>query len=195
MRALYVGAGCDTRPLPVLSSMSLLVCADSQPFSEFGTRRCRGEAWGCACTPASAEHCYSRPLFSLHLDNAMHRAHAPLMRVRGHERRYGDRVVYLTNTAIPEHVDALRPHAPFDALVVAGHHPHASVLPLLSSVSTLVGFHGTSFAADDDEDTVVGRCHRGWDVPFVSFVYVACDGARRRTDCWRDFLRSTTEDL
>ena len=79
--------------------------------------------------------------------------------------------------------------------MVAGHHPHASVLPLLSSVSTLVGFHGTSFAADDDEDTVVGRCHRGWDVPFVSFVYVACDGARRRTDCWRDFLRSTTEDL
>jgi len=196
MRALYVGAGCDTRPLAVLSSMSLLVCADSHPFCEFGTRRCRGGAWGSACTPASTEHCLSRPFFSPRLDDAMRRAHAPLTRVRGHERRYGDRVVYLTDTALPEHVDALLPHAPFDALVVAGHHPHASVLPLLAPASTLVGFHGTAFAADDEEeDTVVGRCQRGRDVPFARFLYVARDGARRRTDCWKDFLRSTAEDL
>ena len=186
MRALYVGIGCDTRPFTVLSSMSLLVCADSQPVYELGMLRCRGEAQGCAL--ASTGDCYS-----LRLDDAFRKAHAPLTRVKGHERRYGDRVVYLTNTALPRHVSLLLPYAPFDTLVVAGHSPHEAVLPLLSPASTLVGLHGIAFTVDDDENTVIGHCQRGRDVPFTRFLYVTRGGARYRTDCWRDFLRSTED--
>lgn len=196
MRVLYVGAGCDTRPLAALSP-TLLVCVDSQPFSEFGTRRCPGGAWGCTCTPTSTEHCYSRPFFLAALDDAMHKARAPLTHVQGNERRYGDRVVYRTNTALPDHVETLRAHGPFDTLVVAGHHPHASVLTLLSPESTFVGFHGTVYYSDgEQDDTVVHRCEqRGRDdAVFARFVYVTRSGARIRTDRWSDFVRSSLSD-
>ena len=149
--------------------------------------RCRGEAQGCAL--ASTGDCYS-----LRLDDALRKAHAPLTRIKGHERRYGDRVVYLTNTTLPHHLSLLLPYAPFDTLVIAGHSPHEAVLPLLSPASTLVGLHGIAFTVDDDENTVIGRCQRNRDVPFTRFLYVTRGGARYRTDCWRDFLRSATED-
>ena len=49
MIALYVGAGCDVRPLRTLPSTTQFVYVDGQPFSEFGTTRCPN-GFGCECT-------------------------------------------------------------------------------------------------------------------------------------------------
>ena len=195
MRALYVGAGVDVRPIVALPSISLLVCADGQPFSEFGATRCPGGAWGCRCTLTSGQHCYSRPMFLQTLDKTMQSVGLPLSVVNENERDYSGRVIYFMNTALPDHIDVLRPLSPFDTLIVAGHHPDASVLSLMSSTCTFVGFYGTVYRTDifDTADTVIGRCEVG-DHPFRKFIYVTREGFHIHTDCWGDYLRAVSKD-
>lgn len=184
--ALYVGAGTDLTPLVHLSPTHRLVCVDGQPFSEFGTDRC-------ACHVD--RNCFSRPRFVAELDREARRAGLGAPREEGDVRTYGvdDRVRYYTNTAVPDHVERLRAEAPLSALVVRGHHPHTAVLELLAPVdNALLGYQGTWYGDDDEEDTVVHTLHRcaRTRARFRRFTLVV-SASDRRVHCatWEDFVR------
>ena len=184
--SLYVGAGTDF-PLAHLPT-ERLVCVDGQPFSEFGTARC-------LCHPEGVRHCFSRRHFLGDLDREARRAGLPPPRVDGDARRYGEKVLYLTNTALPDHALRVAEEGPFSCLVAKGHHPHRSALDLLlPSGNVFVGFHGTVYskaAADEQgEDTVVSALHssRSTRDRFLVFTLVLPDG-RLHCEEWADFLR------
>jgi hypothetical protein len=193
---LYVGAGCDVRPLEDLKdTFSLFVFADGQPFSEFGTMRCPGDCFGCACTPTSAVHCYSRPSFLATLDASVGMPPTSVEDVQGcGVRRYAERnLVYFTNTALPERIDALRPHAPYDALAVAGHIPHASVVELLAPSCTMYGWHGTVYDVCEEEREE-GALVLGTPELFAEYVYTTRAGEVRVSDTWKGFLEHYQSD-
>ena len=189
---LYVGAGCDMRPLDDLrDDISLFVFADGQPFSEFGTMRCPGNCFGCQCTPTSKVHCLSRPHFLADLDASV--GSNPSM-VEGHIRWYaGRKLVYFTNTSLPEHVDRLCAYAPYDALAVAGHIPNASVATLLAPSCTMYGWYGTVYDASEDE-VEEGALFLGQPGLFAKYVYTARSGEVRESDTWEEFLKHWASD-
>ena len=187
-KLLYVGAGCDMRPLVGVKDVSRFVFVDSQPFSEFGTMRCPGDCFGCACTPMSEVHCLSRPRFLADLDASVG---TPPTAVEGNVRWYHERnLVYLTNTALPEHVAALQPHGPYDALAVAGHCPHAFVASVLATPCTMYGWHGTVYDATIDE----GALFLGRPGLFARYVYTTRSGEVQTSDTWEGFLRHWRSD-
>ena len=181
--ALYVGAGCDTRPLFARLDQPI-VCVDGQPFSEFGTKTC-------SCYDAR-HNCFSRPKFPHALDRAMALAGQELWHNVGDVRYYGDRVTYLTNTGFPEHVERVRPYGPFSTLIVAGHDPHADVLTLFpSNGCRLVGFAGTVYDKYEDKHSLLHRLHtcEHTRARFDRFTFVASLGQQTHSPRWSDFLR------
>jgi hypothetical protein len=188
---LYVGAGCDVRPLHDLKDVSRFVFVDSQPFSEFGSMRCPGDCFGCTCTPTSEVHCFSRPRFLATLDASVG---MPPTSVEGDVRRYrAHNLVYLTNTALPDRIAALRSHAPYDALAVAGHIPHASVASVLATPCTMYGWSGTVYDVPKDE-LEEGSLFLGQPGLFAQYVYTTRAGEVHTSDTWQGFLQHCKTD-
>jgi hypothetical protein len=187
LSTLYVGAGVDI-PVAHVPTDELLVCVDSQPFSEFGLLRCR-------CHPNDDTHCYSRLRFLADLDQSASRVglQPAVERADGNVREYGPRVRYYTNTAFPEHMSRLRSESPFTSLLVRGHHPHRAAMDMLvPRDATFIGFTGTVYSLQEEEDTVVTQLHTcsAARERFRWFVLIDdVTGCRLHCADWFDFVR------
>ena len=198
MKAVYVGAGTDTRPIRYLKDISHLYCIDGQPFSEFGT----GVH---ACNP---DYChddcsgYSRPGFLPRLDEEMkvvsrRLVSSPEDEIREYRPSHGANglaVTYFTNTAIPEHVDNVQDKvADFDMLIVAGHDPHSRIMDCTTKRVVFIGFEGTVYSEGEDKGHVITRLV---DEPmfrkrFRSFIFVI-NGYPHHFGTWSGFLMMAT---
>ena len=185
-RALYVGAGTDI-PVSFLPTHAV-VCVDGQPYSEFGMLRCD-------CCDGKVDHCFSRKRFLAELDRAATEGGFAGVEVNGDVRTYSPRLKYLTNTALPDHIQRVARQGPYDTIIVRGHHPHRCVLETLgASENTFVGFESTVYRQnvnDGDEDTLVNALHNSQIVRdrFRAFVFVSDDGLRLHCARWEDFVR------
>jgi len=194
MKAVYVGAGTDTRPIRHLKNMSHLYCIDGQPFSEFGamTHQCDPTYCRPGCTG------YSRQSFLPKLDDAMRSVSqqlvsSPIKEIREYRPSNGSdgpAVTYFTNIAIPEHVDKVQDEiANFDMLIVAGHDPHSRIMDCTTKRVVFIGFEGTAYSEGEAEGHVITRL-RGeprFRKRFSSFIFVT-NGYLHHFGSWDGFL-------
>ena len=64
MKAVYIGAGCDIRPIKIFKDIKLFYYFDGQPYSEFGTKQCGTKM-------KDGSDGFSRPNFIPILDESM----------------------------------------------------------------------------------------------------------------------------
>ena len=198
MKAVYVGAGTDTRPIRYLKDISHLYCIDGQPFSEFGTgvHACNPDYCHDGCSG------YSRPGFLPRLDEEMKVVSRRLVSSPEDEiREYrpsnganGLAVTYFTNTAIPEHVDNVQDKvADFDMLIVAGHDPHSRIMDCTTKRVVFIGFEGTVYSEGEDRGHVITRLVEEpmFRKRFRSFIFVI-NGYPHHFGTWSGFLMMAT---
>ncbi len=194
MKAVYVGAGTDTRPIRHLKDISHLYCIDGQPFSEFGamTHQCDPTYCRPGCTG------YSRQSFLPAQDDAMQSVSQQLVSSPLKDTRVyrpsnganGPAVTYFTNTAIPEHVDQVQDKiANFDTLIVAGHDPHSRIMDCTTKRVVFIGFEGTVYSEGEDRGHVITRLIEEpmFRKRFRSFIFVI-NGYLHHFGTWDGFL-------
>jgi len=152
-----------------------MILIDSQPFSEFG------KLLSSMKRPDGTDG-FSRPDFPKHVAKQLrkHRlqrdAELSTADVWRCTRNGTHLLTYFMNTAIPEDLPCARAHlSNIDALFVMGHHPHGEVLDALPIRPLhFIGGDGTSYADDDEGDSLVHRLHHSATArsAFSQFTYV-----------------------
>jgi hypothetical protein len=197
MKAIYIGAGDDTRPIKRLSDVAEFVHVDSQPYSEFGILQSQQ-------IMSNGSNGYSRPRFFNHLCQCMKDANMMLKTIDQNVidfveedvvKEGGRKVRYYINTAVPEHIECLKKDiSTADMLIVAGHDPHISILDFTTKKLLFTGFSDTSFAEDEfpDKSTVMYHLHHPKHAAatrdkFSTFTYVSPDSIKT-FDTWEEFV-------
>jgi len=194
MKAIYIGAGSDTRPLKRLDFITTFVHVDSQPYSEFGTRQCNIKM-------AGGYNGYSRPKFVKRLCKNMKSVGMILVSVDKNIIYYKDidnrSLRYYINTAVPDHNKFVESEInTSDILIMAGHDPHYSILEFVNKKIMFVGFEGTCFSdcGEYEEGSLTQSLHVGNTLEkFSSFTYVSSD-AIEKFNTWGEFVARSTRD-
>ena len=196
MKAIYIGAGDDTRPISRLDGVTEFVHVDSQPYSEFGILQSQQ-------IMSNGHNGYSRPRFFNRLCQCMKDVDMMLKTidqnvidfVHDDGETEGDRKVrYYINTAVPEHIESFKKEiSTADMLIVAGHDPHISILDFTTKKLLFVGFSETAFAEDEfpDKSTLTYHLHHPKHAAetrakFSTFTYVSPD-SMKTFDTWEEF--------
>lgn len=197
MKAIYIGAGDDTRPITRLVGVTEFVHVDSQPYSAFGILQSQQ-------IMSNGSNGYSRPRFFNRLCECMKDVNMILKTIDQNVIDFvqddgvtdGDRKVrcYI-NTAVPEHVESLKKEvSTADMLIVAGHDPHISILDFITKKLLFVGFSDTTFAEDEfpDKSTVMYHLHHPKHAAttqdkFSTFTYVSPESIKT-FDTWAEFV-------
>ena len=190
MKAVYIGAGCDIRPVRLFRGIKNFYFFDGQPYSEFGTKQC-------GTIMKDGSDGYSRPNFISNLDESMSNNNMKLVNVFNHIRVYSNgeqRVYYHTNTAIPEHYERIKNTIRnFDTLIVAGHDPDSIFLDATRKKINFIGCEGTVFQNEydnlpDNGHSIIYRMHNdNIRTKFNSFTYMKNDGRKFNFDSWNDY--------
>jgi hypothetical protein len=189
-KALYIGAGIDTRPFQSCDWISKFYCIDSQPYSEFGTllsgRIYEGGYDG-----------FARPNFIKELEIEYFKNDFVLIGdktkdIRFYTNKKNQIVCYYTNTAIPDHHLKLKDVCKdIDSLIVAGHDPDSIFLDYIKKRLDFIGFEGTYYG-DQDADNhngIIARLHRNEiNHYFKSYIYFHKDGIKLTFPLWEDFM-------
>lgn len=152
MKAIYIGAGTDVKPIIFLSNIKDFVYIDCQPFSAFGIKVHK-------CNPKScSKNCvgFSRPRFLPRLNWNMERIGMKYKKISDNELEFtnerGQRVTYFINTAMPEHINRVKCRIRnFDNLIVMGHDPDSTALDYTDRKITLWGNTHTVYKIDEKD--------------------------------------------
>ena len=187
MKAVYIGAGIDLRPLTVLTNIKEFYYLDGQPNSEFGTLK--------SIRP-NGTNGFSRPNFIPMLDEEMKKNKMNLINIDNNLRVYSNgkqKVKYYTNTAIPGHYDIIKEDIKnFTTLIVAGHDPDSIILESSHNKINFVGFENTSYYNESNSyienyNSVIHRLHNGnIENKFNQFSYYK-QGKMLYFNSWKDF--------
>ena len=104
MKAVYIGAGIDIRPIKFLKHIKLFYYIDGLPFSNFGILQSN-------IIMKNGMDGYSNPRFISELDKNMTSINMKLINILDNIRIYSDgdqTVYYYTNTSIPEHYKKIK---------------------------------------------------------------------------------------
>ena len=189
-KALYIGAGIDTRPFQLCDWITKFYCVDGQPHSEFGTllsgRICKGGYDG-----------FSRPNFIKELEEEYLKNDFILTGNNIHDQRFytnnkNQIVCYYVNTAIPDHHFKFRDVCKeIDTLVVSGHDPDSIFLDYVTNRLDFIGFEGTYYGDQEIENhnSIISRLHRNEiNQYFKSYIYFHNDGKKITFSFWEDFM-------
>jgi hypothetical protein len=189
-KALYIGAGTDTRPLQSCEWITNFYCVDGQPNSEFGALLSGNIYEG-------GYDGYSRPNFIKDLEAEYLKGEFVLTGQNMDEQRFyinnkKQIVRYYTNTAIPNHHYRLREWCKdIDTLIVAGHDPDSIFLKYIAHRLDFVGFEGTYYGdqENDNQNGIIARLHRNEiNHYFKSYIYIHNDGRKLIFALWEDFM-------
>jgi len=194
MKAIYIGAGDDIRPIKFLKYIKTFYYFDGQPFSEFGTRQSN-------IIIADGIDGFSRPNFIPKLDENMTSINMKLINTFDNLRIYsdGDQTVnYYTNTAIPEHYENIKNTIRnFDTLIIAGHDPDSIFLDATINKIHFIGFEDTSFHNEneieygpDKPNGIINRLHTEEITNrFYKYTYMHNNGDHISFDDWKSFYK------
>lgn len=158
MKAIYIGAGIDTKPFNIFRNIKRFDCFDSQPNSAFGTLQSKSFM-------PDGSNGYSRPNFIPILDSKMKEINFELINVKDNIRTYSNNdqtVYYHTNVAIPEHYENIKNNIRnFDTLIVAGHDPDSIFLDATRKKIHFIGFEETCYHNSEHEskNSILYRIH------------------------------------
>ena len=167
MKAVYVGAGCDLRPVNNFKNIKTFYYIDCQPFSEFGIKR--SKEWKDGQWTGKFTDGFSRPNFIPELDKTMTENNMKLAKVENNIRTYtnGNQTLhYYTNTSMPEHYEDIKDEIKdFNVLIVAGHDPHSIFLDATNNINQFIGYENTSYfndkydenSRDSEEDGILNE--------------------------------------
>lgn len=193
MKAVYVGAGIDTRPLIDLSNkVKIFHYIDSLPFSLYGIRSKYNE---------HNKNIYSRPNFIPKLDDKLNKIGFQLTSETDHLRIYihNDIILfYHINTSIPEHIHLISNHIHnYDILIVAGHHPHMNIIFPTQKKIHLIGYYGTSFHNPLEENEtiiyeydIIEELYKNTiNTSFQKYTYIDNKLIHHTFDTWNEFIQ------
>ena len=189
-KALYIGAGIDTRPFQLCHWITKFYCVDGQPNSEFGALL-SGNIY------KNGYDGFARPNFIKNLEEEYLKKNFTFTgSVNKEERFYTNNknqiVCYYVNTAIPDHHFKLRDVCKeIDTLVVAGHDPDSIFLNYVKKRLDFIGFEGTYYGNQeiDNHNGIIARLHRNEiNHYFKSFIYFHNNKERVVFTFWEDFV-------
>lgn len=187
MKAVYIGAGTDTRPIENFKDIKLFYYIDGQPNSEFGTLQS-------GIIRNDGSDGFYRPKFISKLDDNMKSIGLKLINIYGNLRIYSNNdqmVYYYTNTAIPDHYKYLKDKINnFDTLIVAGHDPDSIFLNTTSKNMHFIGCQGTSYfnGEYENENSVVYKMHNSdLKSKFNKFTFLSNCNRINNFDTWNSF--------
>lgn len=187
MKAVYVGAGLDTRPIEHFKEIKLFYYIDGQPNSEFGVMQS-------GIIRSDGSDGFSRPNFIPKLNHNMKEVGLELVNVYDNLRIYSNNdqmVYYYTNTSIPEHYEYLKDKINnFDTLIVIGHDPDSIFLNATSKDIHFIGSQGTCYLNDEfeSENSVVYKMHNcDLETKFHKFSFLSKCNRINEFDTWDKF--------
>jgi len=188
MKAIYIGAGTDVRPIKFLKEITNFYYFDGQPHSEFGAKLS-------GITTKNGFDGFSRPNFISNLDQEMNAINMKLEKVNNNLRIYANndkKVYYYTNTAIPEDYQLIEDKIKnFDTLIVAGHDPDSCFLNSTNKKINFIGAEGTYYGNNEFEsyNSVIYRMYNdNIQNKFNSFSYIKKDGRVFKFESWDDYI-------
>ena len=167
MKAVYIGAGCDLRPVNNFKNIKTFYYIDCQPFSEFGINR--SKEWKDGQWTGKFTDGFSRPNFIPELEKTMTENNMKLTKIEKNIRTYtngNQTLYYYTNTSIPEHYENIKDKIKdFNVLIVAGHDPHSIFLDATNNINQFIGYENTVYrndkydenSRDSEEDGVLNE--------------------------------------
>lgn len=192
MKAIYLGAGIDIRPIKYCPDITHFYYIDGQPYSEFGVLQS-------TYINRDGTNGYSRPLFLQRLDHSMDGIGMKLVSIDGNIRTYNNgiqTVSYLTNTANPTHYNNYKSIVnDFDVVIVAGHNPNSKFMDATSKKCKFIGFEGTVYHPDAHEgsSSLITRLHKK-ELECSEYTYITRDGIKfnfLRWNLFYDYYKST----
>lgn len=188
MKAIYIGAGTDVRPIKFLKNVKKFYYFDGQPHSEFGTKLS-------GTIIKDGFDGFSRPKFISNLDQEMNTINMKLVKISDNLRTYsnGDQIVYYyTNTAIPEHYQLIKNDIKnFDTLIVAGHDPDSCFLNATNKKINFIGAEGTYYGNSEFEsnNSIIYRIYNDKiKSKFKTFSYMKNDSRVFQFNSWNDYV-------
>ena len=160
MKAVYIGAGTDVRPVQFLTYIKDFVFIDCQPFSEFGTmvHECNPEWCSKNCNG------FSRPRFIPKLKEQMEKIGMKYEEISDNELKFTNEtqtVTYFVNTAMPDHIDRVKERIKdFDNFIVMGHDPDSTAIKYTTKNITFWGNTKTVYSKCDDDENKNALCFR-----------------------------------
>lgn len=192
MKAVYVGAGTDTKPFAFFPSIKKWILIDSLPNNEYGDFY-------------DPRYDFSRPNFIKNLDSNMLSVNFVLEKIYGDKNnirlykndKTDQTVIYHTNTPLPSSFDSTSNPAYQDTLdwnviCVMGHHPYDCIMKTASKDSlTFIGITTTCYWTydEDNQNSVINAIENNnlGAERFVSFECIVKDRVVK-TNNWKDFL-------
>lgn len=151
--AVYIGAGLDVRPIRAMKNIDTFVYIDSRPATEF---------------PGYSNQFDKRFFYDFHdklgregfeFDNDMYaKFKKNIFDGKPDVMVYTQGSVmlkYYMNTAFPNQSytrDLVDDFASADTLIIAGHHPHKSIIDLMKTPIDVICWEGTWYGPDEYED-------------------------------------------
>ena len=186
MKAIYIGAGIDIRPVNLFKNITEFVYVDCQPFSEFGIE---------TTIQPDGSNGFARPRFLDNLKKEMNKNNFVLKEQCDDKIIYSNTnqtITYFINTAIPEHIDKIKDAiADFDILIVVGYNPHSIIMEYTTKKIIFIGFSGTCYDYYEDEGTnsVTNKLHKCADFrnKFKFFLYIDKQKYLNKYTDWIDF--------
>ena len=192
MKAIYLGAGIDIRPIKYCPDITHFYYIDGQPYSEYGILQ------STSINPDGTNG-YSRPLFLQSLDQRMDSIGMKLVSIDGNVRTYNNgiqTVSYLTNTENPTHYNKYKSIVnDFDVVIVSGHDPNSKFMDATSKKCKFIGFEGTVYHYDKLEDpaSLITRLHKK-EIAYSEYTYITRSGIKFNFSRWNlfyDYYKST----
>jgi hypothetical protein len=194
MKAVYVGAGTDTRPLKTLKNVSEFIYIDCQPYSEFGMMR----------TKFKNKYDYNgfeRPRFINQVISKFRKAGFRLLRnildIIYFSNNENVIIKYYVNISIPENIDLVSHELEdFQYLIVAGHDPHSKILDFVNNKVIIVGYSGTYYGNEECEhdDTFLYKLYNNIYFrknKFRYFIYFDKNNKKKQIFNWNKIYRIT----
>ncbi|MDB4352229.1 hypothetical protein OAA60_02245 [Porticoccaceae bacterium] len=192
MKAVYIGAGIDIRPIKFLEHIKIFYYIDGLPFSNFGILQSN-------IIMKNGMDGYSNPRFISELDKNMTGINMKLINILDNIRIYSDgdqTVYYYTNTSIPEHYKKIKDAIiNFDTLIVAGHDPNIIFMDATKKKLHFIGFEGTSYyneneneGGPDTPNGIINKLHIQEIInKFEKYTYINNDGTHCSFDDWNSY--------
>jgi len=187
MKAVYIGAGTDIRPIEHFKEIKLFYYIDGKPNSKFDILQSE--------TIIENElNNFPKRNFISELDYNMTNIGLALINVYGNLRVYSNNdqmVYYYTNSAIPENYEYLKNKIQnFDTLIVMGHDPDSIFLDTTSKKIHFIGNQSTVYANSEfeNDNSIIYKMHNSdLKSKFHKFTFLSKCNRIHDFDSWDKF--------
>ena len=194
MKAIYFGAGLDTRPLINLDDVKEFIYIDCQPYSEFGNIRSGN-------LDEDGYDYYERPNFINKIITEFKKVGFNL-KTNIFDTLYfsnsNDTIVkYYINISIPDDINLIFDELDyFDYLIVAGYHPSYKIMNYIdpNKKVNFVGFYDTYYGNSEFEfeDNIISKLYseKVFRNNFLKFYYFDINNELKVFNDWKYFSKN-----